>query len=354
MGDTMQKLRLAAVQASPVLLDREATVDKTCALIREAGANGADVIGFPEGFIPAHPHWFNYIPATCRKSLGFSRELFKNAVVIPSPATDRLGRACKEANIVAVIGLCEKRANTTGTMWNSQLFIDAEGEIIGKHQKIMPTVGERIVHTGGHGDTLISFPMPFGNLTGLVCGENSNPLAAFTMAAMNTVVHVAAWPALFNSSVWMPDAIEVSTRCLAYQLSAFVINAVGEVTDEMIEAYAETDEDRVHFERCKNAGAASIIGPLGKIVAGPMAPGEGILYADVDLEDVLMPKLIHDFGGHYNRFDVFNLTINVDAPRPLSHVHTQPGGGWQELRGPDAGPRRIDTPAGRLTDRGDE
>jgi len=144
-------------------------------------------------------------------------------------------------------------------MWNTQLFIDRDGEVVGKHQKIMPTVGERIVHTGGHGDTLTAYPMSFGNLSGLVCGENSNPLAAFTMAAMN---------------------------------------------------------------------------------------------AAVDLEDVLTPKLIHDYGGHYNRFDVFSLTINVDAPRALRRIRPRPdtGGGGQPAVGGSGralehdAPRRTGTP----------
>lgn len=323
MGDQGRKLRLAAVQASSVFLNREGSAEKACRLILEAGAQGADLIGFPEGFIPAHPTWFHFQPAAGNKSLMFGRELFKNSVEIPSTATDALCEACRKADVIAVIGLCEKMPNTTGTMYNSQLFIDRTGEIIGTHRKIVPTLGERIVHAGGFGDTMRAFPASFGNISGLLCGENSNPLASFVLTTMYPVVHVASWPAHFNLGAWMQDSIMTASRALAYQLKAFVINAVGVVTDDLIEAYALTEEDRQYLQKAKNTGAATIIGPKGQIIAGPLPAGEGILYADVDLDDLLIPKLIADFGGHYNRFDLFSVNMNVDPPHPLKRLRTR-------------------------------
>jgi hypothetical protein len=178
MGDTYPRLRIAAVQAAPVFLDREATVDKACRLIREAGKNKAQLVGFPEGFIPAHPVWFHFHPVLSPDSLKWGTELFKNAVEIPSPATDALCRAAREANTYVVMGLCERRPNTTGTMYNTQLFIDRFGRIVGKHQKIQPTIGERLVHTGGFGDTMCAFDSEFGRISGLICGEDQNPKVA--------------------------------------------------------------------------------------------------------------------------------------------------------------------------------
>lgn len=193
MGETYKELRLAAVQAAPIFLNREATVEKACRLIREAGENGADVVGFPEGFIPTHPGWFNYINGVGEQALRFSRELFKNAVEIPSAATDALCRACRDADLVAVVGLNEKRPHTTATLWNTQLFIDRTGEILEKHQKLVPTNGERLVHTGGYGDTLRAAQTHFGAISGLICGENSNPPAQFAIAVEYPIVHVASW-----------------------------------------------------------------------------------------------------------------------------------------------------------------
>ena len=135
MSDILPQITLAAVQASSVHLDRTATVAKACALIAEAGAKGADLIAFPEGFIPAHPCWFTVRPATDKISLGLSRQLFQNAVVIPSADTDALAQACSDAGITAVVGVCEKRAGTTGTLFNTQLFIGPDGQLLGKHRK---------------------------------------------------------------------------------------------------------------------------------------------------------------------------------------------------------------------------
>ena len=322
MGDTFKQIRLAAVQAASVFLDREGSVEKACRLIREAGENGADVIGFPEGFVPAHPSWYDFLPGMSRKALLLSRELFKNAVEVPSPATDRLCEACREANVTAVVGMCEKRPRTTGTMWNTQLFIDRTGEILGKHQKLVPTAGERFVHTGGQGSTLRAVQADFGALSGLLCGENNNPLAAFALAADYTRVHVAAWPAHFGLGALMQDSIRVVTCGLAHQLKCFVMNACGVVTEEMIAAYALNDEDRAYLAQAKEMGAASIIGPRGQFLAGPAEPGEQILYCDVDTQDLIIPKFTHDVAGHYNRFDVFSFAIRPDpraslyGPRP--------------------------------------
>ena len=311
-------VKVAAAQMAPVFLDREATVEKASAIIAEAGAEGADIIGFPEGFIPAHPAWYGYQPAAGGKSGPLARELFQNAVEIPGPATEALSAACRAASINAVVGVCEKRPGTNGTMFNTQLFIGADGKILGKHQKLAPTVGERLVHTGGWGDTLTTFPTPFGNVSGLICGENSNPLAVYVMLAMNSVVHVASWPPHFGGGRSMQQTIDAVGPGLARTLCAFVINTGGIVTDELIDLYAASDADRAHMEQLKDLGSASIVGPFGNVIAGPMGPGEGILYADVDLNDVLSAKMNHDFAGHYNRFDVFKVTVNREVPVALN------------------------------------
>ena len=314
MGDTLKRIKLAAVQATSPFLDRDGGVDKACSLIRQAGAAGADLIGFPEGFIPGHPSWFTVRPATGRTSLTLSRRLFQNAVVIPSDATDRLGAACRDAGLTAVIGMCEKRDGTTGTMFNTQLCIGPDGRIAGKPQKLVPTVGERLVHAGGAGDTQSAYAAPFGKVSGLVCGENSNPLAVYHLMSMYPVVHVASWPSFFSPALSMPDCILAASRVLAYSMGCFVINSTGVLNDETIAAYEPAAEERAFLEKIKNRGYASIVGPDGQMVASaPAAEGESIVYAEVDLNDVLIPKLIQDFAGHYNRFDIFSVHVNPAA-----------------------------------------
>jgi aliphatic nitrilase len=319
MGDTYPSLRIAAVQAAPVFLNREATVDKACRLIREASTNGAQLVGFPEGFIPAHPVWFHFHPVLSPESLEWGTELFKNAVQIPSPATDALCRAAREANVYVIMGLCEKRPNTTGTMYNSQLFIDRFGRIIGKHQKIQPTIGERLVHTGGFGDTMRAFGTEYGPISGLICGENQNPLAVFSLAADSTVIHVASWPHFFQKG-WhtMGQVADLAGRALSYMAKCFVINACGTIDEEMRQVLPISAQDRAFLDDPTSLGGSSIISPTSRVIAGPLGPEEGILYADIELELAVRAKLTHDFAGHYNRPDVFQLLLNTGAPQILS------------------------------------
>ena len=321
MGDNYPKTRVAAVQAAPVFLNREASVEKACRLISKAGANGAKVIGFPEGFIPAHPTWYHFHAPMSQKGFGYAAELFKNSVEIPSPATDALCQAARDASAYIVMGLCEKLPGTNGTMYNTQLFIDRSGRILGKHQKLMPTIGERLVHTVGDAATLRTFDTEFGPISGLICGENSNLLAIFTLLAQSTRIHVSCWPHFFPPHFSkMRDVTFFACQSLAYQTKAFVISACGTIDDEMLRAHVVTPEDRAFLEDPTMCGGSTIISPAGKIIAGPMGPEEGILYADIDLEEGMRGKLVHDFAGHYNRADVFQLNVSAMTPPIYNRV----------------------------------
>lgn len=336
MADQFPKLRLAAVQVAPAYLDRDAAVDKACRLIREAGAGGAGMVGFPENFIPGHPVWYYFHPAFSPKSMDFATALFKNSVEIPGPVTNALCEAAAQAGVFVVMGLTEKRPDTTGTLFNTQLFIDRHGHIVGKHQKLVPTMAERLVHTGGGGETQRTFPTEFGPVSGLICGENSNPMAVAVLAAQYSRIHVACWPHHFKPTPGYPDMPEISLmvgRSLAYTCKAFVISACGIVTPEMADSLPATEADRAWLRDPAKCGGSAIIDPRGVVVAGPMSgEKEGILYADVDLEVTVRSRLVHDFGGHYNRPDVFRLLVNQSNPSLVTNM-AEPG--WQtDLREP--------------------
>lgn len=314
MGDSYPKIRVGVVQAASIFLDREACVEKAVGYIEEAGRKQVSLLAFPEGFIPAHPIWYHFMPATAPKSVRLAAELFKNSVEIPGPATEALCAAAARARLHVVIGVCEKRPRTTGTLFNTQLFIGPTGRILGKHQKITPTVGERLVHTGGHGDTLRVLHTEIGALSGLICAENANPLAIFTLAAQGTQIHVASWPNHFSQHR-MVDAVTFNTRSLSYKCGCFVLNSCGTISDKMREILPYRDEDRVFLADLENGGGSSIIGANSMILAGPMSGAEeGILTADINLEDCVKAKAIHDYTGHYNRADIFRLTVNAAVP----------------------------------------
>jgi nitrilase len=321
MGDIYEPVRVAAVQAASVFLDREGSTEKACRLIREAGTHGARVIGFPEGFIPAHPVWFHHHAATAGISNKLSVELFKNSVEVPSAETDALCVAARDANAYVVIGVCEKLPNTLGTLFNTQLYIGPDGRLIRKHQKIMPTVGERLVHTGGHGDTFGAFATEFGPVSGLICGENSNPLAVFALIAEGTRIHVMSWPNHFpTSGDPLRNRVAIDSQAFAQMSKAFVISACGTVDERMIEMLNVGPEGEQFLRNADCCGGSLIVNPMSRIIAGPMGPEEGILYADCDLELAIQMKLRHDFAGHYNRPDIFQLHVNRAAPQ-LYHVH---------------------------------
>ena len=321
MGDQYPTVKVAAVQAASVFLDREASTEKACRLIREAGKNGARVIGFPEGFIPAHPVWYHHHAATGAIANKLAVELFKNSVEIPGPEIDALCAAARDVNAYVVIGVCEKMPHTLGTMFNSQIYIGPDGSFIRKHQKIMPTVGERLVHTGGHGDTFGAFQTEFGPMSGLICGENSNPLAVFALTAEGTRIHVMSWPNHFpTSGDPMRNRVSVDSQAFAQMSKAFVISACGTIDDRMIEMLEAGPAAEKILRSADCCGGSVIVGPNSRILAGPMGTEEGILYAECNLDLAIQMKLRHDFAGHYNRPDIFQLHINRAAPN-IYKVH---------------------------------
>jgi nitrilase len=310
MGDTLGVIRAAVVQASSSFLDREGSVDKAVMLIKEAGAAGADVVVFPEGFIPTHPLWMHFHAATSRPSLDMAAELFKNSVVIGGPDTDRLAEAAKLAGVWAVVGVCEKMPETTGTMWNSSVHFAPDGTIAGVHRKLTPTLGERLLHTGGGSEGLEAPRAPFGRISSLICAENSNPLLTFSAAAQYSVVHAALWPNHFSpTQPRMRDVIVNSSRAIAYQGGCYVLSAAGTIDAEAIERIGNADVDMDWLRDGQNLGGSCIVAPTGEILAGPAGPEETILYADLDLDLLIGKRVIHDYAGHYNRPDLLTLTV---------------------------------------------
>ncbi|MEO6196542.1 MAG: carbon-nitrogen hydrolase family protein, partial [Dehalococcoidia bacterium] len=309
---------VAAVQAAPVFLNREATVEKACGLVAEAAANGAKIIVVPEVFVPGYPDWVWVVPAG---QAGIHRELYSElldqSVTIPSPATDKLCRAAKQAGAYVVMGINERNAEASGgSIYNTLLYIDDKGQIMGRHRKLIPTAGERLVWTPGNGSTLDVYDTPYGKLGGLICWENYMPLARYAMYAWGTQIYVAAtWDC---ADTWI-----ASLQHIAKEGRIAVIGCCIAMTRDQIpntykfkESYppAENDEDR-----WINRGASAIVNPDGHIVAGPAIREETILYAEIDPAELRGAKYWNDAAGHYARPDVFQLTVNRD-PNPMIGV----------------------------------
>ncbi|MDX1747484.1 MAG: nitrilase-related carbon-nitrogen hydrolase, partial [Halobacteriales archaeon] len=259
----------------------------------------------PEGFIPGHPLWYHFYPKSHEVSNRCATRLFANALEVPGPDVDTLAEAARRADTYVTMGACEKRPGTTGTMFNSQLFFSPNGELIGKHQKIRPTTGERLVHANGGRETFGTVDTEYGPMSGLICGENSNPLAIFALAGEHTRIHCMSWP----PATMLTTRHLVMARAFAQMTKSFVVSAnscVGPQHLELMEIDAEVADRGPTTD-----GGSAVIEPEMTTIAGPMDPHEeGIVYADCDLERSVFKKLTHDFAGHYTRPDMFQVRLD--------------------------------------------
>lgn len=306
MGDRYPKIRVAAVQASSVFLDREATIEKCCQLIKEAGSKGAELIVFPETFIPAYPFWPKEpLPEARRAYI----QLFNNSVDIPSPQTTLLCEAARKANAYVVMGLNERETGRSATLFNTLLFIDKSGQIMGKHRKLVPTFAERLVWGQGDGSGLKVFETDFGRLGGLVCYENHMTLVRYALFAKGEQIHAAVWPARHRNA-HIRDAL---VRQYAFEGGVFVISCCGYLTEGMVPDSFELKK-RTSWEA---RGGSSIVNPLGRYLVEPVFDREEILCADLDLEQIIEAKGHYDGTGHYARWDVVSLHLNEEEHSPL-------------------------------------
>ncbi len=313
MGEHYPKFKAAAVQASPVFLNREATVEKSCQLIREAGRNGAKLVAFPETFIPGYPYWI-FLDSPLKHDEYFVR-LFEEAVQIPSPATDALCRAAKAADTYVVMGVNEKVPTNMGTMWNTNLIISRDGTILGKHSKLVPTFAEKMIWSRGDGSGMKVWKTDIGNLGTLCCGENSNTLARYALLAMGEQIHVANYPSIgLGSKLGQNTWIQYRAGAHSLEGKLFTVVSTSSINREMVEMLGVTEEKR-SFMTAANPFSA-IYGPNAEVLAS-IEGEDGIIYADIDIELEIARKQWHDIIGHYNRFDVLSLNLNTDADEPI-------------------------------------
>jgi len=300
-------VKVAAAQAAPIFLDRQKTVEKACDLIYQAGKDGAKLIVFPEAFISGYPDWVWVVPNGNSKMLDeLYRELVENAVTIPDESTHQLCQAAKEAGVYTAIGVHEKNSEASGaTLFNTLLYIDDSGAVIGKHRKLIPTGGERLVWGRGDGNTLPVFDTPFGRLGGLLCWENYMPLARQAMYLGGAQIYVA--PTWDSSENWL-----LSMRHIAREGGMFVISVCQAFRmDDIPDQY---DFKNLYSGKREwiNEGNSCIVNPRGEIIAGPSKNKQEILYAEIDLSLITKSKRMFDVVGHYARPDVFKYEINKD------------------------------------------
>ncbi|MEX1186599.1 MAG: carbon-nitrogen hydrolase family protein [Gemmatimonadaceae bacterium] len=307
--------RIAAIQATSVFLDLDATVEKGCRLIEEAAAGGASLAVFPEAFIPAYPLWAWFIPAKDTHPLReLYSELHRNSITIGGPATKRLGQAAANCGIAVAIGINER--NTEGsdsTLYNTLLYLGPDGAVLGRHRKFIPTAGERLVWAQGDGSDLAVYDLPFGKLGGLICWENYMPLARYVLGAWGAQIHVA--PTWDRGEPWLSSMRHIAKESRCFVLGVCQPFHVDDIPDRLSFKAEYLDGANGWL----NPGLSVIVDPDGKIVAGPLKEEEGILYADVEPHQLVGPRWQLDTAGHYARPDVFELRFHR-RPTPFIQV----------------------------------
>ena len=308
--------RVAAVQASSVFLDLEATLSKAHDLVRRAADEGAQLVVFPEAFLSGYPVWVWFAPAAHTHPLREAyTALHRSSITIPGPETDQLCDLARDTGVTTAIGVNERNAQgSDSTLFNTLLYIGPDGTILGRHRKLIPTTGERLVWGRGDGDDLDVHQLPFGRVSGLICWENYMPLARYTLAARGVQIYVA--PTWDHGEPWLLSMRHVAKECRCFVVSCCQAFHVDDVPDELPLKQTYLDE----VDGWINPGGSVIVDPDGKIVAGPAEQEETILYAEVHPDQLVGPRWQLDIAGNYARPDVFELRVRGRASPALGEI----------------------------------
>ena len=298
-------VKAAAVQIAPDFESPNGTLERVCEYIKKAALQGAQIIVFPETFVPYYPYFSFVLPPVMQGAPHL--RLYERAVTVPGPVTEAVSDAAKENNMVFVLGVNER---DHGSLYNTQLVFDADGSLILKRRKITPTYHERMVWGMGDGSGLKVVDSAVGRVGALACWEHYNPLARYSLMVQHEEIHCAQFPGSLVGPIFA-EQMEVTIRHHALESSCFVINATGWLTDKQIESITPD----LQLQKALRGGChTAIISPEGKHLAPPLTEGEGILIADLDMSLVTKRKRMMDSVGHYARPELLKLHVN-DRPQ---------------------------------------
>jgi nitrilase len=305
----MTTIRAAAVQLAPDLTSCEGTLSRVCRAIADAADRGANLVVFPETFVPYYPY-FSFIEPPVSAGKAHLR-LYEQAVEVPGWVTAELSRQAALHDVVLVVGVNER---DHGTLYNAQLIFDAGGALLLKRRKITPSYHERMIWGQGDGAGLQVVETRVGRVGALACWEHYNPLARYALMAQHEQIHCAQFPGSMVGQIFA-DQIEVTLKHHALESGCFVVNATGWLTDEQIVSLSPDPK----LQKALRGGChTAIISPEGVPLCEPITHGEGIAIADLDLSLITKRKRMMDSVGHYARPDLFNFSVNRDARTPVT------------------------------------
>lgn len=323
-------MRVAAVQAAPVFMDKAATVEKACRLIREAGSQGADLVVFSEAFIPAYPAYYSGgFDSPTPEWLDYNIALQDNAIAIPGEETAVLGEAARQAGAYVVIG-CNEVDERPGsrTLYNTLLFLGRDGKVMGRHRKLMPTYTERTYWGWGNASDLRAFDTDIGRLGGLICWEHHMILVRAAMIELGEEIHVAVWPGTWCGGPRLAEPetnvegacdLQPAIREHAFEAGAFVVSVSGLLRDDDFPPRWQHIKNSPRTNYSWAVGGSAIVGPMGTYLVGPVFNEERILYADCPAQMIKAAKALFDAIGHYARPDLLRLQVRWE-PRTAETI----------------------------------
>jgi len=317
----MSQIKVAAAHLAPVFLELDASVDKACSVIAEAAGQGARLIAFPETYLPAFPIW------SALRAPIYNHELFcrlvANSMLVDGPEMARVCQAARAHQIVVSLGFNESTRNSVGCLYNSNVLIGCDGAILNHHRKMVPTFYEKLSWSPGDGAGLRVCETVCGRVGMLICGENTNPLARYTMMAEAEQVHISTYPPIWPShapgqvTYDLAQAIRLRAGAHSFEAKAFNIVASGFMDEAMFRFLANLDPTAQEILESSPRGVSLVTSPSGTPICEERSDEEGILYAELDLSACVEPKQFHDVSGGYNRFDIFQLKVNRTPHRPV-------------------------------------
>jgi nitrilase len=314
-------VKVAVVQAAPVLFNRDATVEKACRLMEQAAEAHANFVLFPESFIPAYPRGLSFgavVGSRSPRGRLTWQTYWENAVDIPSKATAALGAAARKAGAYLAMGVVERDSQFShGTLYCTLLYFGPDGQLIAKHRKLKPTAAERLIWGEGDGSTLTVLHTEFGNIGGLICWENYMPLARTAMYGKGVEIYLA--PTADSRDPW-----QATLRHIAVEGRCFVLGCNQYVTKSMYPPDLVGIEELSQQPEIMCRGGSAIVSPFGEVLAGPLYDEEGILFANLDLAEIPRSRYDLDVMGHYARPDVFRLVVNEQPAPPASYQDAGP------------------------------
>jgi nitrilase len=299
-----EPVRVACVQAEPVVLDRERTLDKLAALTADAKAAGAALVVFPETFLPAYPSssWAKYLAGWADpRAKGAFAMLARESVEVPGPAADRLGEIARENEVWLVTGVNERDPAKPGTLYNALLYHSPEGELALHHRKLVPTNHERLIWGQGDGGGLRALHTSVGRIGGLICWENYMPLARFSLYESGVEIYIAS--TADDGDAWQATLVHIARESRAFVVAPSHFQRAGSYPDDF------PLKDELAGLDVIGRGGSAILAPDGSYLAGPLYGEEGILYADLEPQRLDEERQRFDPAGHYHRPDVLELKV---------------------------------------------